>query len=147
MINIYTLITYTSGESGWIDRCGDFQSGSDSALEIHYFNETKDIGKWWARSQFDGGKEHTVLINGIDPDNACLITEEDIEKYSLIYDEIENFRFDEYQMLKENRDKAIAEEQIRKQKESEAKAQKVKEQTEASERKQLASLLAKYGNN
>ncbi len=146
MTNIYTLIAYTPGESGWVDRCGDFNHGTDSELTIHYFNEIKDIGKWWARSEFeDSNREHTVLINGVNIYDTCAIPDEQLSAYKSIHDEIENIRFDEYQGLKKIREEAILAEQTKKKQEEELKLKKAQEKLEAAEKQQLATLIAKYG--
>ncbi len=146
MTHIYTLIAYTAGESGWIDRCGDFNHGKDSELTIHYFNEIKDIGKWWARSQFeDSNREHTILINGVDIYDGCSIPNEQLSTYQSIYDEIDDIRFNEYQALKKIREEAILAEQVKKKQEEELKLKKAQEKLEAEEKQQLATLIAKYG--
>jgi hypothetical protein len=146
MTNIYTLIAYTPGESGWIDRCGDFKHGTDSELTIHYFNEIKDIGKWWARNEFeDSNREHTVLINGVNIDDTCVMPDEKISEYQSIYYEIEDVRFNEYQAIKKIREESLLAEQAKKKQEEELNLKKAQEKLEATEKQQLATLIAKYG--
>lgn len=146
MTNIYTLIAYKPGESGWHDRCGDYHSGNDSELNIHYFNEAKNAGKWWARSQFeDSNREHTLLINGVNPGDSCTVPDDKISLYDSIYIEIDDFRFQEYETLKKIREEALESEKIKKQKAEEIRQLTLKKEIETKEREQLALLINKYG--
>ncbi len=145
---IYTLITYTPGESGWYDRCGDWISGRDSELEIHYFNDKQEVGEALGYAQFNNSEgENTLLINGLNPNDCnCILPENEAKKLEDEFFEIDQVAFNKRQELEESKKKRIEEEKLRKQQEEDRKKLQEKLRIEAAEKAELAKLLAKYGN-
>lgn len=144
---IYTLISYTPGESGWHDRCGDWISGKDSELQIHYFNDAKEAGKALGYAHFNNWEgENTLLINGIDPDDCdCIISEEEAKKLEEHYSEILDIASDTRSLLEEEKKKRLAEQELKRKQEEEQKKLEQQLRIEAKEKAELAKLLAKYG--
>ncbi len=147
MNTIYTLISHTPGEEGWYDRCGDYQPGKESELEIHYFTEKKQAGEALGDAQFNNQEgENTLLINGINPDDwHYILSEEEGKKLEDEFFEIDQIAFNKRQELEAERKKRIEEEKLRKQQEEERKKLQEKLRIEAAEKAELAKLLAKYG--
>lgn len=142
---IYTLIKYVPGEDGWFDRCGDYNSGKDSELEITYYRNKQDIAKDAAKSTFKNQDlEITILINGIDIDNSPDdITEEEFNYLIKERDSIEGIQQNIMAELKKEEEIILA---AKKAKLEEARLKKLQEQQriEAMEKQQLAKLMAKY---
>ncbi len=144
---IYTLISYTPGEEGWHDRCGDYHNGKESELNIHYFNDPKEAGSALGYAQFNKSQgENRLLINGLDPDDwGCILSDEEGKKLEEEFFEIDQIAFNKRQELEETRKQRINEEKLRKQQEEDIKKLQEKLRIEATEKAELAKLLAKYG--
>lgn len=148
MNTIYTLITYTEGEQGWHDRCGDYHSGKDSEFQIHYFNDPKEAGEALGYAQFNNGSgENTLLINGLNPDDwHCILSDEDGQKLEEQFFDIDQIAFAKRQELEAESKKRIEEAKLKKQQEENLRQLQEKARIEKSEREQLAKLMSKYGN-
>jgi hypothetical protein len=149
--NIYTLITYVEGESGWVDRCGDWVSGEDSIFEKTYFNDKKLAGEALGRTQFlNSSGEITFLINGIElypNDYECedFISEEQLSELKSEYEEIDMIAFNFREALSLEKKKADEIAKIQKQAEEALRQKKERDYYESRERAELAKLIAKYG--
>lgn len=148
MNTIYTLISYTPGEEGWHDRCGDYHSGKESEFNIHYFNDPKEASSALGYAQFNNSEgENRLLINGLDPDDwGCILSDEEGKKLEEEFFEIDNIAFAKRQELEAESKKRIEEAKLKKQQEEEQKRLKEKLRVESIERAELAKLMAKYGN-
>jgi hypothetical protein len=147
MNTIYTLITYTPGEQGWHDRCGDYHSGEDSECQIHYFNDPKEAGEALGYAQFNNGSgENTLLINGLNPDDwGCILSDEDGKKLEDQFYDIDQIAFAKRQELEAESKKRIEEAKLKKQQEENLRQLQERNRQEKIEREQLAKLMSKYG--
>ncbi len=138
----YTLIAYLEGSSGYYDRCGDWESGQDSELNIEYFQNEEDLAKCWAAlRQNNTNYEFTLLIDGRDAN-----IEDDL---SDDYYRISGLADKEYDdLLSEYLKKAEAArlENLRKAAAEKERLRLIKEQAEEKrEREELLRLQTKYG--
>lgn len=140
MKNIFTLIAYTEGEEGWYDRCGEWNEGTPSELDISYFTDIKECGFMWAYTerQYETTK---LLINGIDPETY---NEEFPEEYNTLWNEAKRYCDEQSNILKAEHDRKEQErlENERKKKE-EAERLRIKK-IEDGERETLRRLQLKY---
>lgn len=145
---IYTLISYTPGEDGWHDRCGDYHSGKDSELKVQYFSDIESAGEAMGQNRFENeDTEFTILINGIDEDNyEDFLSKEEGEELYYTSDKIRDISHEKFDQLKKAKAQKEAEAKLKKEQEEALKKQKEKERIENAERAQLAQLQAKYGN-
>ncbi len=144
---IYTLISYTPGDEGWHDRCGDYHPGKDSSLEIRYFTNVQDAASAFAVSQFQNkDAEHRLLINGMSPDDwQGILSEEEGKALEDAFFAIDTIATTQKETLEAEKNKQLEALRIQKQQEE---ARKKLEQTlrlERAERAQLAELMSKYG--
>lgn len=138
----YTLIAYLEGSSGYYDRCGDWESGQDSELNIEYFQNEEDLAKRWASlRQNNTDYEFTLLIDGRDAN-----TEDDL---SDDYYRISDLADKEYDVLLSEylrRAEAARLENLRKAEAEKERLRLIKEQAEEKrEREELLRLQMKYG--
>jgi hypothetical protein len=139
----YTLIAYTEGGSGWYDRCGDYNEGDPSELDINYYDDPKECGFMWAYTerQYETTK---LLIDGRDPHGYDGPFEGD-DALIALYDEADRYRDERSTELKAEHDAEKTKQAVT------AAAQKAAEEarrraiTEQAERAQLDSLMKKYG--
>ncbi len=147
MNTIYTVISYTPGEEGWHDRCGDYHVGKESEFNIHYFNDPKEAGSALGYAHFNNSQgENRLLINGLDPDDwGCILSDEEGKKLEEQFYEIDQIAFSKRQELEAESKKRIEEAKLKKQQEEEQRKLKEKLRVESIERAELAKLMAKYG--
>lgn len=133
----YTLIAYTEGSDGWHDRCGDYNEGTPSELDISYFDNAKECGFMWAyiERQYETTK---LLIDGKDP-------HDDWDNLSQYWDEAKRYCDERSEILKEEHDKKVREEVERKQREEDERKLRLQQDVERRELSQLAALKLKYG--
>ena len=139
----YTLIAFTEGTDGWYDRCGDYNEGSPSELDISYFEDPKECGFMWAYTerQYETTK---LLIDGRDPHGYEGPFEPD-DALIALYDVAYDFREERSNELKAEHNKR---EQEKRDAEAAAKAAEQARRnaiTERAERETLAALQRKYG--
>lgn len=149
MNTIYTLITYTAGESGYYDRCGDWVSGNDSEFQIQYFNDKSGIAEALAHARFKETEDLiTILVNGVDYDESeCFLSKEDYAQVQSDIDDIESLSAVTLNALNTEAARKKAEEDARRLREKEEYELRVRQKKEAAEKEQLAALLAKYGQD
>lgn len=144
---LYTIIAYVPDQQGFIDRCGDFNTGEPSELTISYFIDKNLVSECYGQAKFQNyDTEITILINGMNPDEYHdFLNDEEKKDLACEVEEIENLGYKKYEELKEEKRLKDEAAQLKKQQEAEAKRRKEKEQLEQAERTQLAQLIAKYG--
>lgn len=135
----FTLISYTQGEYGWTDRCGDYHDGSPSELDIDYFVDPKECGFMWAYKEREY-ETIKLLIDGIDPEYTG-----EYELINQAWEEADKYREEQSAVLKAERDKREAERIAREEAAREAEASRRRAEVERKEREQLAALQKKYG--
>lgn len=145
----YTLIAFTEGEDGWYDRCGDYNYGSPSALDISYFEDPKECGFMWAYTerQYETTK---LLIDGRDPHGYALGDDgpwDGDEALIVLWEEAEKYREERSAELKAEHNKREQEKHEAEVARISAETAKRKAQTERIEREQLAELQRKYGGS
>lgn len=134
MTNTYTLIAYISGKKGWYDNGRNYMEGTNSNLNIRYFNDQVTAGIAMGEALFaDSNTKITILINGLNEyeNNICLTLEQRIQ----LELDTHNIR-----LVAEKKFEELEDIQIKKQR------GKMKEVLEKSERKLLTQLKAKYLN-
>lgn len=134
----FTLIAFSEGEEGWWDRCGYWNEGSPSELNIDYSDNAKETGFMWAYTerQYETCK---LLINGIDAECS---DDPEILKH---WEEAEAYRKEQSDILKEEHDRKEAEKlRIANEKKANEEALR-KKKLEDTEREQLRQLKLKYG--
>lgn len=144
----YTLIAFTQGSDGWHDRCGDYNEGEPSELDITHYTDPKECGFMWAYTerQYETTK---LLIDGRDAfDDSGEGTERDQTEYDRLqglHDEADTYRDERSKELKAEHDKREQEKRDMVAAHEAAEAAKRRAVTERIEREQLAALQRKYG--
>ena len=146
----YTLIAFTEGSAGWYDRCGDYNEGTPSELDITHYSDPKECGFMWAYTERNY-ETTKLLIDGRDVfDDSGESPEREQAEYDRLqglYHEADSYRDERSSELKAEHDKR---EQQKRDAEAAVKAAedaRRKAITERAEREQLAALQRKYGGN
>lgn len=145
---IYTVIAYTEGSEGWHDRCGDYNSGTESTLNIQYFKDVVSAGQFMGEAKFaDNDTEFTVLVNGLNEDQEHdFLSVEEQKEIENVCEEMRGISYVKIEELKKIKLQKDEEAKLKKAQEVEFISRREKERKEQAERAQLAQLKAKYGN-
>lgn len=136
----YTLLAFTSGEDGWYDRCGEWNEGSPSELDISYFSDAKECGFMWAYTERQY-EMTSLLINGIDP-QKCF--DEFPDEYIALWEEANRYRDEQSNILKaEHEQKEKERKELEQKRKDEAELLK-RQKLEQEERDTLRKLQLKY---
>ena len=145
---IYTVIAYTEGSEGWHDRCGDYNNGTKSTLNIQYFKDFASAGQFMGETKFSNSDtEFTVLINGLDEDREpYFLSIEEQKEIENVCDEIRNISAITIGQLNKVKLQEDEKAKLKKAQETETLLKREETLKEQIERAQLAKLQAKYGN-
>lgn len=145
----YTIISYTAGEDGWHDRCGDYHSGTDSQFELRYCTDKQEAANTLARFRLDNPDgENLLLINGVNAEDSSALyawNSEQAIDLSDQFEEISALAHVEQNRLIKIRQEEAEQERLRIQRIEQERLEKIKKEKETAEKEQLAKLLEKYG--
>lgn len=151
MKNIYTLIVYLPGEESWLDRCGDYNGGRESELNLSVLTDKLAVADVIAKAKFSNSDNQiTLLINGLNIDNqycADILSDADFFKLEKESDEIWKESEALVLLLVQEEKDRLDKERLLKEAEEAARKEKVMKDIENKERAELAKLMAKYSNN
>lgn len=146
----YTLISYLESEDGYIDRCGDFNSGTPSEMTIKCYSsaEYEQLVHDFAHLKLLSDKNYRdirLLIDGIDSDyivnNISPEDEKRVDEERLKLDHLVELKYLELKNEQAKKDEEAKQKAIALQK---MKEQEAKKKLREAELQQLAILQAKY---